>query len=243
MPKLATLRLAISASCGLLAVASLAFAQPTTAPTTAPTNPTTATTTTTTQAAVAVDQSTPVAAAKSFFAAVEAGDSDAALSVIANSDERVVRMMRQLATATGAFTELNAATKAAFDQEITDTEGFAAPPASAFEQATVEQTGDTATLTSPEFGAPMHFVRTDGKWYVDLTEQMQTVSAADLDQMEQVVPPIARAYRETAEDVRAGRLASMEEMDQAFAARMQQAMQEMAQLDNSEAEGGEDDGQ
>lgn len=233
MSKFATLSLAASLSCGFLAAPALGFTPPTTtpAPATRPaTNP----------EAVTIDQTTPVATAKSFFAAVEAGSADAAMNLIVNADDRVERMMRQLARATGAFADLNAAAKEAFGEGITDTQGFAGPPPSALEQATVQEEGDTATLTSPEFGEPMRFVRRDGKWYIDLTEQMDTVNEGDVAQMEQVVPLIARAYRETADDVRAGRVESMQEMEQAFAERMQRAMQEMAQ--QNAPEGAAEDG-
>jgi hypothetical protein len=176
---------------------------------------------------VAVDLTTPKAAVRTMFAAVETADS----SALRNSFFASTDTERDLVT---AYAELIVAARhlrdAARDKFAPDN---AAPPNPAMirdgslpggpgpedeqeiARATVQIHGDTATVQLPNRPTLIELRQTDGQWRIDLADYA-AVQPAQLTEQAEVNHDLAAALDEASEEITAGKYASAQEAESAI---------------------------
>jgi hypothetical protein len=156
-------------------------------------------------AAVTVDQSTPKATAKTFTDAIKAGNVEAAKSVVTGTDDQK-KTFEQMVPAQNALIKLVDAANAKFGKDNDIAKTFKDVDHSGdVETADVKEEGDKATLTKKNPGPedkPLHLVKKDGKWSVDLADMMKEMpQGIDFGKMQ-------KAATDVAADINGGKLKS-----------------------------------
>lgn len=165
--------------------------------------------------APAGDDSGPLATVKRMVAAIEAGDAatlESCFFTANESDKQTVRGMFGMMT---SVNKLDHAMKAKFGTSLTEagqsmgmggmSGGMGGFDPKAIANATVKVEGDTATVSIPGDPDPTKMVRKDGKWLIDLSDQM-----AEMKQAAQMMGGFGSIFEEVAKDVESGKLADIQ---------------------------------
>src|SRR4051812_12335667 len=175
--------------------------------------------------AAAPDLSSPKAAAKSFYAAVEAGDAAAMRDMIGADDADHQKLAQ-------AFADVIAAGKKLADV-ARDKYGAAGDPigrgsitredAAKIDSATVEENGDDATLTIPGQQTPIKLHRTSGAWKLDI-RSFHGARAEELPAQITLVSNMAAALTEAADEINTGKYATATEAESAIQQKLNEVM-------------------
>jgi hypothetical protein len=175
-----------------------------------------------------VDPSTPKGALKVFSRALDAGDRDIILQMLAadsEQDHKLASATADLAVATAQLRQ--AATKAFGDAKsrALGVDPGAQPAAMARIDAAAETIIDAAAVvrTADNEGPPMKLVKRDGKWRLPVAELSKDVEAADLDKNLADVAAQVGLTRVLADEVAAGKFATATDARQALDQRILKA--------------------
>ncbi len=152
------------------------------------------------------DFSTPVAAAKSLYNAVQAGDPAAIQDVLYAADDSEKHLCRCFADLLVAGRKLQEAVRARFTQGDAK---FALPmitqsDLAKYDQGQTQIQGDEAQLTLSGQAHPLKFKRIDGKWKV-IASDFAGATPANLPQQMQTLAQLTRVLNEAAADVDSGK--------------------------------------
>jgi hypothetical protein len=170
------------------------------------------------------DLSTPTAAVKVYGQAMREGDAATARRAVTNVDPKVIDALAALGASRRRAME--AAVAKFGDDGKTVAGGSALPYGEEFDkmldEADVKIDGDTATVTQKAKDAvPIALKREGGDWKIDYSD---LTKRGDLIQMLPVMGAIAVANDELADEIKAGKYASVAEAKKARAFKMQQAL-------------------
>jgi hypothetical protein len=170
------------------------------------------------------DLTTPRLAARSFYEAVDRGDEQALRQILVSGTQSE----RELAEAyskliVGAKRMADAAKKRYGDSA--DALASGAYPAIEIEKlnsAAVNESGDSATVQTPEMKQPMKFRRTPAGWQLtldDFTQDDQNLKAQIA-----VISDVAIVFARLADEISQGRYATVQDAESAFAQNVSEAM-------------------
>jgi hypothetical protein len=151
------------------------------------------------------------------YVAMEAGDFDALKPLVRFSDPAHESVLSSLMVIARATDEIDQACKEKFDKTMSDamlaSQGITNPTAADFK---IEVAGAEATATHPSQPTPIKLVLIDNQWLLDsgsIANGPAAMAAA-------MSGPITAAAKSTADDVRAGKFATVEEVFPAFQGRI-----------------------
>lgn len=173
----------------------------------------------------APDASTPVASTSPdasaawgvIFVAMEAGNFDTLKPLTRFSDPGHEAVLSSLMVVARATDEIDQACKEKFGKSMSDAvhaqQGVANPSASDFK---IEVAGTEATVTHASQPAPIKLVLVDSQWLLD----SGSIANGPAAMAAGMSGPISAAAKSTADDVRAGKIATVEEVFPAFQKRI-----------------------
>ncbi len=170
------------------------------------------------------DYSSPKAAANSFLNAIIDGDADAAKKATITTDDKQADLVATLANMMRAVTKFEAALKDKFpDLAATMGAGMAEgrkqmeKSRKDLEAAEVTTEGDVATIKTKE-DKPVKIKKIGGDWKVDISSMPDMPKEADV----AVIKKIGKAMDTLADDIKAGKYKTAEEVGAAMGKMMQE---------------------
>jgi len=176
-------------------------------------------------AAAAPDLSSPKAAAKSLFNAVNANDRDAIRACFYAADEQQATLATAIADLIANGRRLGDAAHARFGQAGDPLgRGMLDPSdASRIDAADVSENGDFATLLIPGQQRPMTFRRHDGQWRLSITD-FERAAPENIEKHVKLVRLMADAMDVSAKEVAAGQYKTVDEAILAIQQRLHAVM-------------------
>lgn len=151
------------------------------------------------------------------YVAMEKGDFESLKPLTHFADPAHEAVLASLMTAAGSTAALDEACKEKFGKTMTDavlaTMGTSSPGASDFQ---IEISGSEATLSHPSQPAPIKLVLVENQWLLDSASLANGPAAMAAG----MAGPITNASKAVADDVRAGKFATVEEVFPAFQQRI-----------------------
>jgi hypothetical protein len=190
------------------------------APPAAPAKPAASAPATTQAINIPTDQSTPKSALRVLADSMEAGNQAGILGVLHAATPQEQKMAAAMAELAGAIAGLNKDAVAAFGAEgakllTGDVAAAAAKGLANLNAASEKIDGDKATVMVAEGGAgesPVNLVKQDGKWKYPVSEMAKGIDPAQIDQGIADAAAQAKLLKEAAEEVRAGKYKTGEEV-------------------------------
>ncbi|HEV2295761.1 MAG TPA: hypothetical protein VGR35_18075 [Tepidisphaeraceae bacterium] len=215
-------------TCAIAAALASTVASAQIAPATAPATTPAATQAATQGADIPTDQSTPKSALRVLADAMEAGDEKAILGVLLAETPQETKMAQAMADLAAALAGLRKDAVAAFGAEgakmlTGDMHEMAAAGLARLAAASEKIEGDKATVVvDGEAEPPVHLVRQDGKWRYPVAEMAKGIDPTQIDKGIEDAAAQAKLLREAAEEVRAGKYKTGEEVRQTLEQRVMQ---------------------
>lgn len=175
--------------------------------------------------AAAVDLSTPKDAAKSLFHAVASGDRDAIREALHASDDQQKALADAMAELIVNGKRLGDVAHEKFGAEGDALgRGMLDPSAlSRLDSATVNETGDSATIEVKGQNRPMSFRRSDGRWRLVITN-FAGAAPENIEKQTRLVRLMAGAMDESATDIAAGKYKTATDATVAIQKRLHEVM-------------------
>jgi hypothetical protein len=170
--------------------------------------------------AVEPDLSSPRAAVKSLYEAVQAQDGDAVLKTFYAANEEERELARTFAEMIVAGRKLSAAAKERFGSagEALGSGMMSAEEFARIDQAELKESGDTATLAPPGRARPIPFHKTEGRWQVAIREFANP--DLGLPRQTAMLKKVAAVFDEVAGEINAGKLATSQEAESVIQTRI-----------------------
>lgn len=222
--------IAIIASCAITWIVAANVATAQTAPPADATAPAPAATAPATTQAVDIptDQSTPKSALRVLADAMEAGDREAILGVLLAQTPQETKMAQAMADLAAALAGLRKEAVAAFGDEgakvlTGDMQALAAQGLARLAAASEKIDGDTATVVvEGDAEQPVNLVKQDGKWRYPVAEMAKGIDPAQIEKGVEDATAQTKLLREAAEEVRADKFETGEEVRQTLEQRVMQ---------------------
>lgn len=187
------------------------------------------------------DFSTPKSAALTFAEAVSTGDSAKAQEYVHGSDDdkKVIGAMADMVKAISDLEKTAVEKLGEGARNVTQT-GQMGEMVDKLKDAEATEEGETATIAMAGEAEPLHLLKVDGKWLVDMTKMPDH---AELTQSLPIFTAVAKVAAKLNTSVANDEIKTVDELQQAFGMQLMQAVSEsMPQDAGADHEGHDHDG-
>jgi hypothetical protein len=168
------------------------------------------------------DLSSPKATMKTILDAMRRGDSATIQAASINGDPQVIDMMTKMGSGMSALRD---AAVAKWGDAGKDIAGKGMPDFDkSLENADVKENGDTATVTPTDTKEPITLKKVSGDWKLDWSQAKGLPSKDDVAKMAPMTGAMADAAKQTADEIKAGKYATVTDAQNALQQKMMASM-------------------